>query len=169
MTDTAAERESAGESPGEEAFDVRLVRELADVLNDTGLTEIEVERGDLRIRVAKTLTAAVPTANPATLVAPTASEPSPAPAAAPPPKAAGDAVKSPMVGTVYLQSQPGAPPFVRIGERVNQGQTLLLVEAMKTMNPIGAPRDGVVLELLVADGQPVEYGEPLVVLGAAGG
>jgi acetyl-CoA carboxylase biotin carboxyl carrier protein len=74
-----------------------------------------------------------------------------------------------MVGTVYLQSQPGAPPFVRVGDRVSQGQTLLLVEAMKTMNPIAAPRDGVVLELLVADGQPVEYGEPLAVLGPAGG
>jgi acetyl-CoA carboxylase biotin carboxyl carrier protein len=145
------------------------VRDLADVLNDTGLTEIEVERGDLRIRVAKTpVAAAVPAAIPTALAAaPAAADPAAAPAAAPPARAAGDAVKSPMVGTVYLQSQPGAPPFVRVGERVSQGQTLLLVEAMKTMNPIGAPRDGVVVELLVADGQPVEYGEPLVVLGAA--
>jgi acetyl-CoA carboxylase biotin carboxyl carrier protein len=163
MSETGAE----GESAGEEAFDVRLVRELADVLNETGLTEIEVERGDLRIRVAKTIAlAAAPAAIPATPVAQATVEPA---AAAPPPKAAGDSVKSPMVGTVYLQSQPGAPPFVRVGDRVSQGQTLLLVEAMKTMNPIGAPRDGVVLELLVADGQPVEYGEPLAVLGPAGG
>jgi len=153
-----------GESPAEEAFDVRLVRDLADVLNETGLTEIEVERGDLRIRVAKGLAAAAaPAAIPATVIASAPAEPA-APAAAPP-RTLGDAVKSPMVGTVYLQSQPGAPPFVRVGDRVSQGQTLLLVEAMKTMNPIGAPRDGVVLELLVADGQPVEYGEPLAVLG----
>ena len=162
MSESGAE----GESPGEEAFDVRLVRDLADVLNETGLTEIEVERGDLRVRVAKTLVAAAaPAAFPATVVA---SAPA-APAAASPAKAVGEAVKSPMVGTVYLQAQPGAPPFVRVGDRVSQGQTLLLVEAMKTMNPIGAPRDGVVLELLVADGQPVEYGEPLAVLGPAGG
>ena len=155
-----------GESPAEEAFDVRLVRDLADVLNETGLTEIEVERGDLRIRVAKSLVAAaVPTAIPATVIASAPVEAAAAPAA--PPRTLGDAVKSPMVGTVYLQSQPGAPPFVRVGDRVSQGQTLLLVEAMKTMNPIGAPRDGVVLELLVADGQPVEYGEPLAVLGPA--
>jgi acetyl-CoA carboxylase biotin carboxyl carrier protein len=165
MTDSGAE----GDSPHGEAFDVRLVRELADVLNETGLTEVEVERGDLRIRVAKMLAAALPAPIPAMVVAPTAAGQAPAPATAPPPKAAGDAVKSPMVGTVYLQSQPGAPPFVRVGDRVSQGQTLLLVEAMKTMNPIGAPRDGVLLELLVADGQPVEYGEPLAVLGPAGG
>jgi acetyl-CoA carboxylase biotin carboxyl carrier protein len=165
MNDSAAE----GEPLGEEAFDVRLVRELADVLNDTGLTEIEVERGTLRIRVAKTVAVAA-AATPATALAPLpAAEPAAPTAAAPPAKAAGDAVKSPMVGTVYLQSQPGAPPFVRVGDRVSQGQTLLLIEAMKTMNPIGAPRDGVVLELLVADGQPVEYGEPLAVLAPAGG
>jgi acetyl-CoA carboxylase biotin carboxyl carrier protein len=156
------------DSPGEDAFEVRLVRELADVLNDTGLTEIEVERGDLRIRVVKgpvaaAVAAAVPTA--AVAVAPPGPPDAPAHAA----RANDNAVKSPMVGTVYLQSQPGAPPFVRVGDRVSQGQTLLLVEAMKTMNPIAAPRDGVLLELLVADGQPVEYGEPLVTLGPAGG
>jgi acetyl-CoA carboxylase biotin carboxyl carrier protein len=174
MTESRAQGDLAAElgsqSPDEEAFDVRLVRDLADVLNDTGLTEIEVERGDLRIRVAKTITAAVASAAiPATVVAPpTAAAPAPASAAVPA-KAPGDAVKSPMVGTVYLQSQPGAPPFVRVGDRVSQGQTLLLVEAMKTMNPIAAPRDGLLLELLVADGQPVEYGEPLAILGPAGG
>jgi acetyl-CoA carboxylase biotin carboxyl carrier protein len=149
--------------PPEETLDARLVRELANVLNETGLTEIEVERGDLKIRVVKTLTAAP------TLVAAPAS-PAFAPAApeqTAPAKAAGDAVKSPMVGTVYLQPQPGAPPFVRVGDRVTKGQTLLLVEAMKTMNPIAAPRDGTLLELLVADGQPVEYGEPLAVIGPA--
>ena len=151
----------------ESAIDTRLVRKLAGILTDTGLTEIEVERGALRIRVAKTPAAAVvPAAIPAAVVAPATAEPAAAPV--PPAKPAGDTVKSPMVGTVYLQSQPGEPAFVRVGDRVSQGQTLLLVEAMKTMNPIGAPRDGVVLELLVADGQPVEYGEPLAVLGPAG-
>jgi acetyl-CoA carboxylase biotin carboxyl carrier protein len=165
MSESGAE----GESSAEEALDVRLVRDLADVLNDTGLTEIEVERGDLRIRVAKSLApVAVPAAVPATVIASAPADPAAAPATAPS-RTLGDAVKSPMVGTVYLQSQPGAPPFVRVGDRVSQGQTLLLVEAMKTMNPIGAPRDGVVLELLVADGQPVEYGEPLAVLGPASG
>jgi acetyl-CoA carboxylase biotin carboxyl carrier protein len=74
-------------------------------------------------------------------------------------------VKSPMVGTIYLQSQPGAPPFVKIGDRVATGQTLMLVEAMKTMNPIVAPKDGVLVDMLVADGQPVEYGEPLAIIG----
>jgi len=147
-----------------EGPDTALVRELAGVLNETGLTEIEVERGDLRIRVAKTAAsapvfAAAPPAQPAVTVA---AEAEIAPAAS---KALGDAVKSPMVGTVYLQPQPGAAPFVRVGDRVTKGQTLLLVEAMKTMNPIAAPRDGVLLELLVADSQPVEYGEPLAVIG----
>jgi len=151
-------------SPSEESLDARLVRELANVLNQTGLTEIEVERGDLKIRVARTQTTSVYSAPPpAVAAAPTPESPAIAPPTAA--KAPGDAVKSPMVGTVYLQSQPGAPPFVKPGDRVSQGQTLLLVEAMKTMNPIVAPRDGVLLELLVADGQPVEYGEPLAVIG----
>lgn len=157
----------AGGDLGEEPFDVRLVRELADVLTETGLTEIEVERGDLRIRVARQVNVApAQAAIPVSAVVASQAEP---PGVAAAPKAPGDAVKSPMVGTVYLQSQPGAPPFVRVGDRVNEGQTLLLVEAMKTMNPIAAPRDGVLIELLVADGQPVEYGEPLVVLGPARG
>ncbi len=159
----------SAESPTEESIDARLVRELANVLNQTALSEIEFERGDLKIRVAKTLTAA-PVAAPIVLAAPAAVAQGPveAPAATPPPasaKPAGDAVKSPMVGTVYLQSQPGAPPFIKVGDRVSQGQTLLLIEAMKTMNPIAATGAGTVLELLVADGQPVEYGEPLVVIG----
>ena len=151
------------ESPTEESIDARLVRELANVLNETALSEIEFERGDLKIRVAKTLmVAAVPApmvlAAPAAVAHATAASPAPV-------KPAGDAVKSPMVGTVYLQSQPGAPPFIKIGDRVSQGQTLLLIEAMKTMNPIAATGAGTVLEVLVADGQPVEYGEPLVVIG----
>jgi acetyl-CoA carboxylase biotin carboxyl carrier protein len=170
MTDSGPQGGLRGDSPGDETIDIGLVRNLADVLNETGLTEIEVERGELRIRVAKTpATAVVQAPTPAPMmVATAAAEPSP-PAAGAVARTSGDAVKSPMVGTVYLQSQPGAAPFVRVGDRVSRGQTLLLVEAMKTMNPIAAPRDGVLVELLVADGQPVEYGEPLVVLGPTGG
>ena len=149
----------------DDPIDARLVRRLAAILNDTGLTEIEVERGDLRIKVARggspALAPAVYAAAPAAAQA-APSAPSPAAVAAPP---EGDVVNSPMVGTVYLQAEPGAPPFVRVGDQVTEGQTLLIVEAMKTMNPIPAPRAGRILEILVADGQPVEFGEPLAVIG----
>lgn len=143
-------------------IDARLVRRLAAILNDTGLTEIEVERGDLRIKVARTPAAvaqalmAAPAAAPLAVPAAAAREAGPA---------VGDVVNSPMVGTVYLQPEPGSAPFVRVGDMVAEGQTLLIVEAMKTMNPIPAPRAGRILELLVADGQPVEFGEPLAVIG----
>ena len=148
-------------------IDSRLVRRLAAILNDTGLTEIEVERGDLRIKVARNVVAV---AAPAPVYA---SGPAPTPAGAPattiaaptPPEREGDVVNSPMVGTVYLQPEPGASPFVRVGDTVSEGQTLLIIEAMKTMNPIPAPRAGRILEMLVADGQPVEFGEPLAVIG----
>jgi acetyl-CoA carboxylase biotin carboxyl carrier protein len=147
-------------------IDARLVRRLAAILNDTGLTEIEVERGDLRIKVARAGAplAAAPAvyAAPPPVAAPVAAPSAAAPAA---PEYEGEVVKSPMVGTVYLQPEPGAQPFVRVGDQVAEGQTLLIVEAMKTMNPIPAPRSGRVLELLVADGQPVEFGEPLAVIG----
>jgi acetyl-CoA carboxylase biotin carboxyl carrier protein len=153
------------------SVDAKLVSELADVLNKTGLSELEVERGDLRIRLTKSVTviaapaAAAPAPVPAPAVAPLAAvAAAPSAAPAPKPSAAGDVVKSPMVGTVYLQAQPGSPPFAKVGDRVTLGQTLLLVEAMKTMNPIAAPKAGVVTEYLVSDGQPVEYGEPLVVI-----
>jgi acetyl-CoA carboxylase biotin carboxyl carrier protein len=149
------------------SIDPRLIRKLADILTDTGLTEIEVEQEGLRIRVARELTAA---AQPMTYaVAPAAAAPVAAAPAAPPVAAApaepvGEAVKSPMVGTVYLQPKPGDEPFIRVGDRVAAGQTLLIVEAMKTMNPIASPRSGVVLRILVDDAQPVEFGEPLVIL-----
>ncbi|HXQ17381.1 MAG TPA: acetyl-CoA carboxylase biotin carboxyl carrier protein [Caulobacteraceae bacterium] len=146
-------------------IDARLVRRLAAILNDTGLTEIEVERGDLRIKVARNgPVAAMPTVYAAPAAAASAA---PAPAAARSGEAEheGDVVNSPMVGTVYLQPEPGAQPFVRVGEPVAEGQTLLIIEAMKTMNPIPAPRAGRILEMLVADGQPVEFGEPLAVIG----
>ena len=151
-----------------DAIDARLVRKLAAILNDTGLTEIEVEQGDLRIKVARTVTvAAGPQMTPTYVTAgPAPAAPAPAPASTPaaPPVRAGEEVKSPIVGTVYLQSAPNTPPFVKVGDTVTEGQTLLIIEAMKTMNPIPAPRAGKILELLVGDGQPVEYGEPLVMI-----
>jgi acetyl-CoA carboxylase biotin carboxyl carrier protein len=154
-------------------IDTRLVRRLADILKDTDLSEIEVERGDLKIRVVRaSAVAAAPQvyAAPAVAAAPLAQAAAPAAVAAP--AAAepvgetlrGDQVKSPMVGTVYLQPQPGAKAFVQVGDKVNAGQTLLIIEAMKTMNPIPAPRAGTVLRVLVEDGQPVEFGEPLIVI-----
>ncbi|HXV00280.1 MAG TPA: acetyl-CoA carboxylase biotin carboxyl carrier protein subunit [Caulobacteraceae bacterium] len=142
-----------------------VVRELAEILNETGLSEIEVERDGQRVRVARNLspgvlqTFAPPTATSAPVASPAAPAPEPEPARI------GETVTSPMVGAVYLQPQPGAPPFVKVGDRVAAGQTLLLVEAMKTMNPIVAPRAGVLVELLVTDAQPVEFGEPLAVIG----
>ena len=149
-------------------IDARLVRQLADILTETGLTEIEVEHNDLKIRVAKTLApapAAVHYAPPPAAVAAAAPAPSAAPAAAPEAAARkGDVVNSPMVGTVYLQPQPDAPAFVKVGDTVTAGQTLLIVEAMKTMNPIPAPRGGKIVEIIVQDAQPVEFGEPLVVI-----
>jgi acetyl-CoA carboxylase biotin carboxyl carrier protein len=158
------------DTKGSAPIDPRLVRKLADILSDTGLTEIEVEQDGLRIRVARQLTAA---AAPITYaVAPPAAAAAPPPSAAPaaptapsaPAEPVGEAVKSPMVGTVYLQPKPGDNAFIRVGDRVAEGQTLLIVEAMKTMNPIASPRAGVVLAILVEDAQPVEFGEPLVVL-----
>lgn len=150
-------------------FDARLVRKLADILTETGLSEIEVEQGALKIRVAKTLTAApvhyapAPTPMAAAAPAPAAIAAAPAADAAPAP-ARGDAVKSPMVGTVYLQPNPGSPAFVKVGDTVEAGQTMFIIEAMKTMNPIPAPKGGKVVQVLVEDGTPVEFGEPLAII-----
>ncbi|MGQ3018130.1 acetyl-CoA carboxylase biotin carboxyl carrier protein [Phenylobacterium sp.] len=144
-------------------LDARLVRTLADILTETGLSEIEVERDGLKVRVARqvSVTATVAAPAPAPVAAVAVEAPS-APAA--PVRAAGDAVNSPMVGTVYLQPQPGSPSFVKVGDTVTAGQTLMIIEAMKTMNPIPAPRAGKVVEILVSDAQPVEFGEPLVII-----
>lgn len=152
-------------------IDARLVRKLADILTETGLSEIEVEHGGLKIRVAKQVTAVHHVAAPAPIAhaAPAAAPPAAvaaeaAPAAAPAARAKGDEVKSPMVGTVFLQPQPGADPFVKVGDTVTAGQTLFIIEAMKTMNPIPATKAGKIVEILVADGQPVEFGEPLAII-----
>jgi acetyl-CoA carboxylase biotin carboxyl carrier protein len=152
------------------SIDARLVRKLADILKDTGLSEIEVEHAGLKIRVARELTVAAAATQyvqaPAQAYAPAPAAVAPtAEAAAPAPAAhAGEAVKSPMVGTVYLSPQPGADVFIKVGDTVSAGQTLLIVEAMKTMNPISAPKAGKIVEILVADAQPVEFGEPLVIV-----
>ena len=155
-----------------DAIDAALVRQLADILKETELTEIEVERGDLKIKVKREITVAAapityaaapapaPVAHAAPAAAPAATPAAPAAAAA----RSGEEVKSPMVGTAYLA--PGADAFIKPGDKVKKGQTLLIVEAMKTMNPITSPRDGVVAEIVVGDAQPVEFGEPLVVLEA---
>ena len=149
-------------------FDPDLVRELANLIADTDLSEIEVEKGDLRIRVARMVTAAVtvPVAAPAVHHAP-------APVVAPPPAVAAEAkssapnpgaVLSPMVGTAYRKPSPEAKNFVEIGSKVQAGDKVLLVEAMKTFNEIVAPRAGTVTAIFVEDGTPVEYGEPLLVI-----
>jgi acetyl-CoA carboxylase biotin carboxyl carrier protein len=144
------------------SIDGGLVRQLAALLDETGLSEIEYAVGDRRIRVAKsagTQVAYVPQAAAAGFRAPTAAEPTPAARVA-----AAGAVKSPMVGTAYLAPQPGAAPFVKVGDRVGEGDVLLIIEAMKVMNEIRSPRAGRVAEILVEDGVPVEFGQVLLVV-----
>lgn len=148
--------------------DVQLVRDLAALLDDTNLTEIEVEDGDRKIRVArKAASAAAPVYAAAPAAAPVAAAPVAAPAAVPAAEAAlpsGTVVKSPIVGTAYLSAEPGSAPFARIGSQVAAGETILIVEAMKVMNAIAAPVAGTVKAVLVDNGQPVEYDQPLIVI-----
>jgi acetyl-CoA carboxylase biotin carboxyl carrier protein len=144
--------------------DIKLVRQLAELLNETGLTEIEVEDDDRKIRVARTVQAAsVAVAAPAPVAAPTAA-PVAAPAAPTAPADHPGALKSPMVGTVYLAASPEAAPFVSVGDSVKEGDTIVIIEAMKVMNPITATKGGKVTQVLVSNGQPVEYDQPLVVI-----
>ncbi len=149
-------------------IDTALVRELAELLNETGLTEIEVEDDDRKIRVSR---GAVAVAGPvhAAAPAPVAAALAPSTAAPTAPEAAAgpdtsNAVKSPMVGTCYLTPEPGAAPFIEVGKPVKEGDTLLIVEAMKVMNPIIAPRAGTVTAILVDNAQPVEFDQPLVAI-----
>jgi acetyl-CoA carboxylase biotin carboxyl carrier protein len=147
-------------------IDKGLIRDLADILNDTDLTEIEVEQDDLRIRVSRAgatqYVQAPMMAAPAAAVAPAAAAAVAAPAAAGPDLK--NAVPAPMVGTAYLAPAPGARAFIEVGATVKEGQTLLIIEAMKTMNQIPSPKSGKVTEILVSDAAPVEYGQPLVII-----
>lgn len=153
-----------GEKAENMAIDGKLVRELAELLAETGLSEIEVEDGERKIRVARQLVAA-PVAQVAMAApAPVAAAPAAAAPAAAPAEDHANAVKSPMVGTVYLAAEPGAPNFASVGQTVKAGDTLLIIEAMKVMNPIVAPAAGVVKAILVENAQPVEFDQPLVVI-----
>jgi acetyl-CoA carboxylase biotin carboxyl carrier protein len=142
-------------------IDAALVRQLAELLDETKLTEIEVEDGDRKIRVARNLTvAAAPVVH--TSAAPvSASAPLGAPPAAP---NNANAVKSPMVGTVYLSAEPGSKPFASVGDVVKEGDTIVIIEAMKVMNPIPAPHAGKIVQVLIENGQPVEFDQPLIVI-----
>ena len=164
----ADKKPSAGAKSGMNV-DTALVRELAELLNETGLTEIEVEDDDRKIRVARggAIAAAPAAAAPVAAPAPAAAVPA---AVAPAPEApAGDdhadALKSPMVGTAYLAPEPGAPDFIKVGDSVAEGDTLLIVEAMKVMNPITADKAGTIKSILIDNAQPVEFDQPLVVIG----
>ena len=144
------------------AVDQDLIRDLAGILNDTNLTEIEVELGDLKVRVSRAAPAAVHHA----VAAPAYAAPAPTAPAAPAPAAdpSKNAVLSPMVGTAYFAPSPGAKSFIEVGQTVKEGQTLLIIEAMKTMNQIPSPRSGKVTAILIEDAEPVEFGQPLVVI-----
>ena len=157
-----AKKNAPPSKPQSDKSELRLIRDLADLLNDTGLTEIELEQKGVRVRVSRGGSMVYAAAAPAPVAAS-------APASAAPPAAAApampvDAVKSPMVGTVYRAPQPGSPNFVEVGTEVKAGQTLLIIEAMKTMNQIPAPRAGKVTQIYVQNGSPVEYGEALVLI-----
>ena len=165
--------EETGSGGNQMRVDSALVRELAELLSANDLTEIEVEDGDRKIKVRRELfaaapavqampVAAAPVAGPTIVPSATASASEASAAAESLP--AGDLVRSPMVGTCYLSAEPGAKPFVTPGQQVKQGETLLIVEAMKVMNPITAPRAGTIKQVLVSNAQPVEFDQPLVVI-----
>jgi acetyl-CoA carboxylase biotin carboxyl carrier protein len=146
----------SGNNPG---IDAEAIRALSDLLTETGLTEIEIEQNGARIRVVRA------GAVTAIAAAPVSAAPAPVPAAPPAAGPQAGAVTSPMVGTVYTASEPGKPPLVKVGQQIKEGETLFIVEAMKTMNPIPAPRSGTVKEICVENGTPVEFGQTLLILG----
>ncbi|MFZ5676647.1 MAG: acetyl-CoA carboxylase biotin carboxyl carrier protein [Pseudomonadota bacterium] len=161
-----SKKNASSAKPAAQSGELGLIRDLADLLNATGLTEIELEQKGVRVRVSRGGGAVYATAPAPVHVAPAAPA-APAAAAAAQPAAPAipvDAVKSPMVGTIYRAPQPGAPNFVEVGTEVKAGQTLLIIEAMKTMNQIPAPRAGKVTQIYVQNGNPVEYGEALVLI-----
>ncbi|MCB1386332.1 MAG: acetyl-CoA carboxylase biotin carboxyl carrier protein [Nitratireductor sp.] len=147
-------------------IDQEMIRELAELLKETELSEIEIEQDDLRIRIARHSARSYEVAAPM-VAAPAVAAALATPVAAPEPVSDAKhpgAVTAPMVGTVYLSPAPGADPFVKVGDAVKAGQTVMIVEAMKTMNQIAAPKAGTVARILVEDSQPVEYGEPLLII-----
>lgn len=156
------DKEPRDRAGGEQA----MIRDLADLLNETGLSEIEIERDGLRLRVARQITvaAAMSAASPVAVASVGVASAANAPGPVADPAQHPGTVKSPMVGTAYRSPEPGAAAFIEIGSRVAQGQTLLIIEAMKTMNHIPAPKAGTVSAILVDNGQPVEFGEPLVII-----
>jgi acetyl-CoA carboxylase biotin carboxyl carrier protein len=164
MASQAQDKSAKSEQASSKLIDEReLIRDLATLLDQTNLTEIEIERSGLRVRVARNITTSAvlhapsqhaAAAAPATMAAPVAADISKHPGVVP----------SPMVGTAYLASEPGAKPFIEVGSKVKAGETLLIIEAMKTMNQIPAPRAGTVTQILIEDGTPVEFGEPLVII-----
>jgi acetyl-CoA carboxylase biotin carboxyl carrier protein len=163
-------KKSAPAAKATEPGELSLIRKLAEILNDTGLTEIELDHKGAKVRVSKTVHAAAAVVHApapvAHVVAPSLHAPAAAPssAAAAPAAVAGTPLKSPMVGTAYLSPSPEAPPFVTLGSTVKQGQTVLIIEAMKTMNQIAAPKAGKLVQVLVENAQPVEFGEVLMVI-----
>ena len=160
MSETKGESRSSGMN-----IDSKLVRELAELLDETGLTEIEVEDGDRKIKVARHAAAVHMSAAPAASAATPAPSPAvPLAAAAPEPTVDANALKSPMVGTCYLSAEPGSAAFITVGQQVKAGDTLLIIEAMKVMNPITAAAAGTIKAILVENAQPVEYDQPLVVI-----
>ena len=144
--------------------DASAIRELAGLLNETGLTEIEVEHGGARIRVSRQVTHTVAHAPATVAVSAPTTTPAEASTVAPHKGPPAGAVPSPMVGTVYVAPEPGKPPFVKVGDTVKEGDTLFIIEAMKTMNPIAAPRSGKITEICVHDAQPVEFGQTLLAI-----
>jgi acetyl-CoA carboxylase biotin carboxyl carrier protein len=155
----------AKDMKGKAIVDHDLIRELAQLLKETGLSEIEIDRDGVRVRVAREMTMAAPAAAAAAVAVPAATAPTPSIESGPVDfsKHPG-CLHSPMVGTAYLAPEPGAAPFVEVGSRVSQGQTILIIEAMKTMNHIPAPKAGTVTRILVGNQQPVEFGEPLAII-----
>jgi len=158
-------REPQDKTAPSKADERELIRDLAKLLDESNLTEIEVERSGLRVRIARNVTVAAHVPYASATAAPAAPAAS-APATAPIVDVAKHPgmVPSPMVGTAYLASEPGAKPFIEVGTKVKAGDTLVIVEAMKTMNQIPSPRTGTVTQILVEDGQPIEFGEPLVII-----
>jgi len=159
MAKSTGGRKATPKKDAAESIEKEIIRDLAELLTETDLTEIEIERNGLRLRVARGGTVQSVAQAPA-VAAPAA----PAASGSAPAENDPGVVPSPMVGTAYFSPEPGAPPFVDIGTKVSEGDTLLIVEAMKTMNHIPSPRSGTVKSILIEDGQPVEFGEPLIIL-----